>query len=285
MAAPMALTGCATAARKSSTNHAATPSEQRSLDARKDWLAGQSNPIADGPAQAVQVVRLSFTVLQVQLPVDRIRHAAKIWNHVDESRLEPALVTRLVRNGIRVGAGSAAGWPAVAAILEGCKAKCREDRLISQSDLPLTLLVGTIEEPESLFQYGQSQSLTGRTFESGEKLITLEYAYRQELGGAIDLEVLLEVRQDLHRMDWENRNGVFQEVPAMERHVFGELRAPVSLRPAEFLVIGPSEKADHDYLVGSRFFTRRDPGSSAFETLFFITPQPHSSHSGTRSPS
>jgi hypothetical protein len=70
---------------------------------------------------------------------------------------------------------------------------------------------------------------------------------------------------------------MLRPIPSLNRFLFTDLAAAFLLRPGEYLIIGPSEKADHPYLVGGRFFTRQESDVDRYETLFRITPQPYQS--------
>jgi len=236
---------------------------------------------AAGANETVRVVHLVFEVQRIDIPLKGIRHSRKIWNHVDELRVEADQSARLVRNGMRIGVGSAEAWPAISTILRASDARSHEEKLFAQSGIPVTLVVDTIREPESVFAYTRSGSLVGKTFPGGEKLVTLDFAFRPELGGYTDLQVHFEIRHDSGETNWERREGVIREVPEIERFVFSELGAGLTLRPDEFLIIGPSEKADHNYLVGGCFFSSPG-GEQPSETLFCIRPKPYQSQETRR---
>ena len=57
----------------------------------------------------------------------------------------------------------------------------------------------------------------------------------------------------------------------------------LTLKPGEFLVVGPGDQADNEYLIGSRFLVHSASGERS-ETLLFITPQPFQSPSAQRRP-
>ena len=68
-------------------------------------------------------------------------------------------------------------------------------------------------------------------------------------------------------------DGHLREVPRYEGRLFSELSAELSVGPGEFLVIGPSETAKLESLVGSRFLTTRE-NNVTYETVICVTPQP-----------
>ncbi len=244
-----------------------------------------SSVLRRNPADAadVHVVALVFDVVRVDLPIEGVRHTPKIWNHVDELRVAPEVVARLARNGLRVGAASPDAWPAIRAIIDAAHAEVRRDRLVAQPGLPLWIKLASIGEPESIFSYGIDGRLVGRTFPAGEKLLTLDYAFHPELGGCSDLKLGFEIRHDRGMMTWERRDGVIRQVPAVDRHLFAEVSAVVTLNTNEFLVIGLSDQATNKYLVGGRFLILERSGKRC-ETLLCVTPRPYRAAVATRRP-
>lgn len=230
----------------------------------------RGNPTAAGQ---VRVVSIAFDVVRIDMPMGSIQHSKKVWNHVDELRVEAGLTVRLVRNGLRIGVASSATWPTIRAVLDAAGAELGQTRAIAQANLPLTIDLGTLSEAESVFSYGRDGRLTGRTFLAGDKLLTIDYAFHPERGGSTDLRLSFEVRHDRSTMTWERRAGVIGQAPAIDRHVFEELSGVVTLNPNEFLVIGLSDRAQNEYLVGSRLLSFKRAGKR-YETMLCVTPQP-----------
>ncbi len=208
------------------------------------------------------------------MPVESIRHSRKIWNHVDELRIDSQAVALLARNGLRVGVASPAAWPVIETIIEAGKGTLRNDQLFTQRGLAVSIAVSSIADSETFFTYGRDNRLVGKTFPAGDRLLKLDYAFHPELGGCTDLQLSLEVQRDRGELTWERDGDVIRQVPAYDRHVFADLSVLLSLNPGEFVVIGPSDEAENEYLVGSRFFTHRRSGQW-YETLFCITPRPY----------
>lgn len=223
--------------------------------------------------ERVQVVQLAFDVLRVELPIDGTRNSRKVWNHVDELRLDADLAARLARNGLRVGAASTGSWPAIRAVLDAGGARTQKDQMLPQPGAPLAIECNSIGESESIFSIGRDNRLVGKTFPAGQKIIHLDYEFHTQLGGCTDVQVSLEVRHDRGEMTWKRRDGVIRQAPAYDRHVFEDLTALLTLKPGEFLVVGASDQADNEYLVGSRFLIHAASGEKT-ETLLFVTPQP-----------
>ena len=246
-------------------------------------FAPPSGDARHSSSDRVQVVQLAFDVLRVELPIDGVRNSRKVWNHVDELRLEADLVARLARNGLRVGATSSGSWSAIRAVLEAGGARTQKNQILTQPGTPLTLEMASIKESESFFSYGRDNRLVGKTFPAGQKIIQLDYQFHAQLGGCTDVQIGFEVRSDHGEMTWERRDGVIRQAPAYDRHVFEELAALLTLKPGEFLVVGTSAQADNEYLIGSRFLIHTESGEKT-ETLLFVTPQPFQTQDAKRRP-
>ena len=259
-----------------------TPHET-AAPAASDVFPATSASASASSGDAVRVVNLAFDVRRVEMPIDGVRNSPKVWNHVDELRLDPDLVARLARNGLRVGVASSGSWSAIRTILEAGRARTQKDQMLPQPGTPLILELAAIQESESIFSYGRDNRLVGKTFPAGQKTIQFDYAFHPQLGGCTDLEIGFEVRNERGEMTWERRGGEIRQVPAYDRHVYEDLRAALTLKPGEFLVIGPSGQADNEYLIGSRFLMHTMSGQRS-ETLLFVTPQPFQSQSAHRPP-
>ncbi len=217
------------------------------------------------------VVELTFDVMRVTLPIGTMRHSRKIWNHVDELAVDATRISLLARNGLRVGAASPDAWPAIRTVLVACDAGIRKDQFRSFGGLPLVVETSEITDTESFFAYAANDRLDGKSFTQGKKLVTLDYIVYAAMGGLVDVKLTFEVRHDRGTMTWENVNGVITPAPAFDRHVFEDLTTNLSITPGSMLILGPSDEADNEYLVGSRFFMERR-GADRYEVLYMITP-------------
>ena len=223
-----------------------------------------------GPA--VRVIDLAFDVTQIELPLEDVQNSRKIWNHVDELRVDATVAAHLARNGIRVGVATASAWGPIRAILEVVGAEVRRDELIPSRGLPLAVQLGSLVDGDSVFAYSGSGRLIGKTFPGGEKVIGLEYVHRPQFGGAIDVGVQWEIRRDKNEVTWETRDGTVQPASSVDRHVFSDLAGHLTLNPTDFLVIGLGADAKNPYLIGPRFLSSERAGKRT-ETMLMITPR------------
>ncbi len=219
----------------------------------------------------VTVVELAFDVMRVTLPVGTMRHSQKIWNHVDELAVDATRISLLARNGLRVGVAEPNAWPAIRTVLVACDADIRKSQFQSYSGLPLVIETSEIMDTESFFAYAANDRLDGKSFAQGKKLVTVDYIVYAAMGGLVDVKLTFEVRHDRGTMTWENVNGVISPAPAFDRHVFEYLTTNLSINPGSMLILGPSDEAANEYLVGSRFFMERS-GGDRYEVLYMITP-------------
>ena len=226
------------------------------------------------PSSGPHIVQLAFDVMRVEMPIDGDMNSQKVWNHVDALRVGADTAAQLTRNGLHIAAGSKERWSAIRAILDAGQARTTRDQFVAQSGAPLLIELGTVADGESYFAYDKEMRLQGKTFIGGSKILQLDYAFRPELGGSTDLQVAFEIRRELGELVWERQgDGSIRQAPGLDRHVFEELKAALTVQDGEFLIIGPSAQAKNEYRVGGRFFLT-GTGGHRKETLLFITPRP-----------
>lgn len=242
---------------------------------------GGDEPVVSGidvariePDGAVRIVDLSFDVFRADLPLRGGRDSRMIWNHVDEMRADTALAARLGRNGFRIGAAPPGGWAAIQAVLDAAGARTYKSVLAPPRGAPLIITMGPVAERESIFTYNIQDRLVGKTFNDGDKLIIVDYVFQPQFGGFTELQLGFEVRHDKGVMTWTREGGVIRQVPAFDRHVFSDLSVGMTLQGGECLVIGPSEPATNEYLIGGRYLSIEHDGAP-HESILFITPTPY----------
>ena len=219
------------------------------------------------------VIQITFDVLRVDLPIQGVRHSRKIWNHIDETRANPRLTALLARNGFRIGTGTPEAWPALRVLFEANHARSLRTQHAVMSGAPLSMRLGELDPGEPLFLFQRDGRMVGRTFEGGTKFLHIDYALDPSNPLHTMAKVTPEVRRFSDRKRWERIDGRFREVPEYEGQVFSELGVEVSVGPGEFLLIGPSDTATLESVVGSRFLTG-ERNNVAYETVIFLTPQP-----------
>jgi len=178
---------------------------------------------------------VQFDVLRVDLPVDRIRHSLKIWNHIEESLGDPVQTALLARNGFRVGVGQRSAWSAVRTIFEENGARCTRAAHTVQDGRELMIPLGYVADGDTYF------------------------VHRRGGNDPSILDVIVTPRSRQHRaqMKYVERGGQIVSVQDQEGMVFGELASAAALAPDQFLVIGTSAEAGGGYLLGSWWLSTR----------------------------
>ncbi len=232
--------------------HESSPSEANTNPSR---LPSGADVFRVETDSVVRIVDLSFDVFRADLPLAHGRDSRKIWNHVDEMRMDSALTALFMKNGLRIGITPTGSWPAILAVLEAMQAKTFKSILAPPRGAPLLIKAGSVAERESVFTYAAGGRLVGKTFNGGEKLISLDYVFQPQFGGSTELQVGFEVRHDKGVMTWTRDGGVIRQVPSYDRHVFAGLVARLTVESGQCLVIGPSEEASIESLIGGRFLS------------------------------
>lgn len=201
---------------------------------------------SDSIALAVQ-----FDVLRVDLPVERVRHSLKIWNHLDESLGDPVQTALLARNGFRIGVGERSVWSAIRTIFEENGARSTRATYTVQDGRELMIPLGDVNEGDTYFVHGRGGQLKGGAFDAGTKFLAVDCAPRADDPTILSMTVTPRTRDHKGRMKYVEHGGQIMSVQDQEGLVFSELAAPVSLAPGQFLVIGGSAEAESGYLLGS----------------------------------
>lgn len=225
-------------------------------------------PDPDQPG--VEFLTIDFQILRVELPWAPMRHSLNLWNHVDEMRIDLTTAPILARNGIQAGVASAGAWPAIEAVLKSCPARTLTAGQSVRAGWPLILHVASLDQPETIFVHEPQGELVGRTLSAGRGILYIDAAP-------------LPPRHDRVRLVMEPGALPPEETTAwaltpdpasgyLPTARFSQLVLTVTLDPGEILVIGPAASTTNEFLIGSRYFTRRTGGAPA-DTVLFISAQ------------
>ncbi len=227
-----------------------------------------------GSSVPLELVQLEFDVLRAEFPLEGVRHAAKLWNHVDELRYDTQLGALLARNGLRIGAAPAGAWPALRAVFTAGRARVQQTQQVVQAPAPLTIDLATLPEPQTIFTFDREGRMAGKTYPAGTKLVHLGYVVHPELDGCTDVSIALEIREPAVPGGWQPGEDLMADQPRGPSHVFPALNVVLTLRPEEFLLIGPSATGPqaNEYVLGERFFTEAR-GGERFETVLCVAPR------------
>jgi len=227
-------------------------------------------PTGKDSAEPIQVLLVEFDILRVEIPSEPVRHSQKVWNHVDELRVDPDLAGALARNGVRLGVSSSASWPALRAVFQASGARVERVRHSASSSLPLLLDLGSFDRPATVFAYDRRGGMSGRTLPRGRRIVRLDYDVHPAPRLETDLRVAFDILPEQAASSWVvEPSSVTTVVPL---YSFSDLTSVLTLSADEFLVIGPGEETTNAYLIGSTYFRRPIQGRR-FDTVLCITPR------------
>ena len=95
------------------------------------------------------MIRLAFDIMRVDMPCLDGCDSRKVWNHVGELRMDTQTLSRLARNGLRVGVAIPDSWPAIETIMEATDASISRlpeatlDRLLCRPDWLRVMLLSS----------------------------------------------------------------------------------------------------------------------------------------------
>ncbi|MGB0716371.1 MAG: hypothetical protein ACPGXK_10860 [Phycisphaerae bacterium] len=209
---------------------------------------GRQPRLLQGPQQ------FSFDILRIELPSDQAEHSRKVWNHVDEMRIDADASVRLARNGIRIGVAGQASWPAIEAIARSVGGTISSTSLASGGAIPVSLALADVQGSETVFVHDTRSGLKGRTFHRGQKVLTFTGWSEAEIAAGIRVGVEFEIRHESGDLTWQRAQDGIQAVPMVDRQVFEELTNSTLLGPGDILLIGPNHDVEHAFLLGGKYF-------------------------------
>ncbi len=265
----------------------------RQTDWRTDWLApgapaageARSIPESDPAGEPegtelprrtpVEVLQVSFDILQVRAPAGTFSASAKIWNHLDEEAVPAGVSTLLQRNGFRVGRGSDNAWHPIRAILgsdDGIRTS--RSRMTMSNGYPLLVELASRPGGRNLFLIRRDGTTGGVTLPAGRNVLRIEYAVPPEAPDALRLNVCPEVQLLTPPPETvvtdEGLRRVSPEPPA---RTLRELAFQVQIGPSEFLAVGPGAAAGRLELLPGSFFLQEELDGTRYESIYFVTPR------------
>ncbi len=170
-----------------------------------------------------------------------------------------------------MGVGHESSWPAIRAILEQFHPQLQT--AVAAVNDSVALFVQIEEVPESLpfFTLDSQNKLAGARFPPCRECLRVEHQADLENLGNVHLHIVPELQ-------WERTDLTAQFLPVSrllpnwESHAFDSLEMTLTLKPGEFIIIGPSHSAQLSYLVGSQFLRSVHDGQS-FEETYCILPR------------
>ncbi len=228
-------------------------------------------------ASNVSSTALPTVALETYVQVWRFRVAAgrlstteQLWDHLDESIVAPRKSVLLRRNGIRVGVGRVASWPAVRAILVLHEPQVSASTPVVAGGGPWSLELADIADGTPLFYFDSEDRLTGARHAAGKLCLRMEHLLDLDNLAMLTLRAMPEIRRD----DAPPRRQMRVAAKPLGNppELFSALTFTMAVPPEHFIVIGPGPASRMPHLVGSRLF-RSAQNDEDFENVYCIVPK------------
>ena len=226
----------------------------------------------DGSSTALPTVALE-TYVQVwrfRVPAGRISTTEQLWDHLDESIVAPRQSVLLNRNGIRVGVGRVASWPAVRAVLVMHEPEVSASTPLVTGGGPWSLELADIADDTPLFYFDSEDRLMGARHAAGKLCLRMEHLLDLDNLAMLTLRAVPEIRRDDPPARTRMRLAAKPAGDPTER--FSALTFTMAVPSEHFIVIGPGPASRMLHLVGSRLFKSAENGED-FENVYCIVPK------------
>ncbi len=244
-------------------------------------ISSAENPFripAESQAPAAAPLRAAprtaeLSVIHVKAPSRRAPLLEAVWSHLREDLLGSDAYRHLMSNGIRVGKGHADEWDAIRAIIDGipdCRVNMGEPVNLPAM-FPLDLELDLEPRDQTIFFLDRFGVLSGATWPASRNVLRVAYGFDPQDHQAVQLVVTPQVRQQATGRRWVRTDVGLSQVTTHQGRGYGELAVAVTLRPGEFLVLAPNERAVLSGLIG-RAFLREVLADEAFDSMLFIRP-------------
>lgn len=214
---------------------------------------------------------VSIQVLTVRVPKGKASTIHDLWPHLREDIFDAETARRLSDNGFRVGIGRADWWSSIQSSLnaiEGVRSEMTPAFPLP-ANWPLALEIDTKPIDRTLFVVGDDGVVSGETWQTCRAVLKISYTPNWRDTSLIRLSAIPEVRQKLPGTQYVRNGDQIREEPRYTGRTFPLARFQADLRPGEFLLIAPSQRATVFGLIGGVLLTSVED-DSAFDALLFI---------------
>ena len=209
-------------------------------------------------------------VWRFRIPAGRISATEQLWDHLDESIVAPRQSVLLRRNGIRVGVGRAASWPAVRAVLVLHEPEVSTSTPVVTGGGPWSIELADIPDGTPLFYFDSEDRLTGARHAAGKLCLRMEHLLDLDDLAMLTIRAVPEIRRD--DPPTHVRRRLAAEPAGTPPELFSALTFTMAVPPEHFIIIGPGPASRMPYLVGSRLFNSTENGDD-FENVYCIVPK------------
>lgn len=209
-------------------------------------------------------------VLHVCVPSARRDEIAAVWDLFREDVIDAETRFRLAENGLRVGIGHGRFWQSVKELLDGIEGHwvARHAQLKVPAGVPLALELEEEPRDVTLFHLGADGVLTGNTYADCRAIYRIQYFPDPHDAEAVILTAQPELHQKQRGWEYVRSDNGFYRVPKQLKVGFPAVSFSARLGPGEFVLIGPSEAAGIEGMLGGEFLHRAQPDREDVSLIF-----------------
>lgn len=239
------------------------------LFAPRDETAGTA-----GPQRPRMIIQISFDVLRARVTRGFFSQSEKVWNHLNETAIQPETTVLLQRNGLRVARGDANSLPPIRALLEQQgQVETSQNRMVMSNSLPLVVEPDMRPRDQTLFMFRPDGTLGGASYPQSVNGFLIEYDLVGVGDDRLKVTIMPQVRLPKQPPRLTSEVPGFIDQPLMPpTRVFRELAFTVEIGPEQFIAIGPSRLIENAHLIGSLLICEENEGRKQ-ESMYLITPR------------
>lgn len=213
-------------------------------------------------------------IMLVQIPQTQRSAAEKIWNHLKEDVLDADSMTRIRRNGMRIGVGRLEFWEPIQAALaaiEGTRSNPWEPLRIPPAYV-LGLELDTTPHDQTIFCVQDDGILSGGTFTDSRNMLQMSCLLDPRERKRVHLLLVPEVRQQTSEMQWVRTEHGVMEVPKQSGQRFNAAALRVALDPGQFVLVAPSDQSRLFGILGGAMLTE-EVQNQRYDSYVFLRPE------------
>jgi hypothetical protein len=230
----------------------------------------QGTPSSSSTASPTIALETYVQVWRFRVAAGRISTTEQLWDHLDETIVAPRTSVLLRRNGIRVGVGRAASWPAVRALLVLHEPEVSASTPVVAGDGPWSIELADIADGTPLFYFDAADRLAGARHAEGKLCLRMEHLLDLDNLAMLTLRAVPEIHREIPSA--RDLIRVATGTAGAEPGLFSALTFTMAVPPEHFIVIGPGSASRMPHLVGSKLFRSAENGED-FENVYCIVPK------------
>lgn len=216
------------------------------------------------------LVRLN--IITVQLPLGAVSDSEELWSYLNEEPIN-SRNSPLPYNGIRVGVGTEAAWPEVAAVLRRFTGQpLGRSQFMIRPGEPLPVVFKQFQPPQTIFTYRADRTLLGQDYPAGDDVLMTAAAVNLDEPTSVHLAGALVVRSTAVHPRYVTRPGGVDILNQPDYFALPELDFRVKTPPKGFLLIGPGRQVRRPSSPGQQFMVFDRQGLK-FENIVVLVPE------------